>query len=319
MVVRVTWCIAHRGGAGLLPENTLAAFRDAVLRGCDGAELDVQLSRDGEVVVFHDYRLKPEICRDETGAWLKRPSPRIKDLSLEELCRFDIGRADPTSEYARRHPFLKPVDSERIPTLSEVIEVAKEAAKSFWLFVELKTSFAERSLSADPKELADATLRVLGAHHYLDRTILVGFDWPGLLHAKALEPQLECWFTTQPQSWFRDAPTPPEDDPPSEPALQMLRHWANSGTSPWAAGYDAVNYGGSIGQAIKAAGGDGWFPMYRDATPDAVNEARSLGLKVGAWTVDDPADMRTLLELGLDALCTDRPDLLLAQAEHWRK
>ena len=78
------WIIAHRGGAGLKPENTLAAFRDAVARGCDGAELDVQLSRDGEVVVFHDNRLKPEICRDASGRWLARPTPRIKDLTLTE-------------------------------------------------------------------------------------------------------------------------------------------------------------------------------------------------------------------------------------------
>ena len=306
----MTWCIAHRGGAGLLPENTLAAFGDAVARGCDGAELDVQLSRDGEVIVFHDYRLKPEICRDENGAWLKRLTPRIKDLSLEEMRRYDIGRADPASDYAHRHPFLKSVDGERIPTLAQVTEIASEATKQFWLFVELKTSFAERSLSADPKELAEATLRVLRAHNYLDQTILVGFDWPGLLHARKLEPQVECWFTTHPQSWFREAPPPPEDDPPSEPALQMLRHGANTGTSPWAGGYNAVNYGGSILQAIKAAGGHGWFPMYRDATPNAVEEARALGLKVGAWTVDDPADMRALTELGLDAICTDRPDLL---------
>ena len=57
-----TMNFAHRGGAGLYPENTLAAFRDAVARGCDGAELDIQLSKDGEVVVFHDFHLA-EICR----------------------------------------------------------------------------------------------------------------------------------------------------------------------------------------------------------------------------------------------------------------
>jgi glycerophosphoryl diester phosphodiesterase len=303
-----TWNIAHRGGAGLNPENTLAAFRDAVARGCDGAELDVQLSRDGEVVVFHDYRLKPEICRDAGGRWLVRPTPRIKDLTLAELRAFDIGRPDPASDYARAHPLLKPVDGERIPSLGEVIEVAKTGAKPFWLFVELKTSLSDRDLSADPKALAEATLGVLRAHSYLDRAILVGFDWPGLLYTKTLEPDIQCWFTTMAQSWFADAPPPPEDDPPSAPALQMLRHWAKTGTSPWAGGYDAVNYGGSILKAIKAAGGEGWFPTQHDATPEAVDEARSLGLRVGAWTVDEPAKMRRLA--GLDALCTDRPDLL---------
>lgn len=304
------WNIAHRGGAGLWPENTLTAFRDAVARGCDGAELDVQLSRDGEVIVFHDYRLKPELCRGTDGRFLERPTPRIKDLSLEGLKTCDVGRADPASAYARAHPAMTARDGERIPTLAEVIAVAKTAAKPFTLFVELKTSFADRDLSADPVALTDLTVAVLRDADYLDRTIFVGFDWPALLHAKRVAPRTPCWFTTLAQSWFRPGQPPPEDDPPSAPALQMLRYWAATGTSPWAAGYDACNYGGSILRAIKAAGGDGWFPTFTDIDARAVAEARELGLKVGAWTVDDVADMRRLLALGLDAICTDRPDLL---------
>ncbi len=89
----------------------------------------------------------------------------------------------------------------------------------------------------------------------------------------------------------------------------MLRYWATSGTSPWAGGHDAVKYGNSIQRAIKAAGGDGWFPPFGDIDPRSVAEARGLGLKLGAWTVDEPADMRRLIALGLDAICTDRPDL----------
>lgn len=304
------WNIAHRGGAGLRPENSLAAFRDAVARGCDGAELDVQLSRDGEVIVFHDYRLKPEICRDASGAWLKPPTPRIKDLPLVEMRVFDIGRADPSTEYAHAHPALRATDGERIPTLAQVIEIASKAAKPFRLFVELKTSFADRAQSADPIVLAEATLRVLRDGNYLDRTILVGFDWPGLLHAKSLEPGVPCWFTSLPQSWFRDAVPPAEDDPPSGPALQMLRHWAKTGTSPWAAGYDAANYGGSIVRAIHAGGGEGWFPYFRDLDPSSVAQARALGLKLGGWTPNDPADLQRMIDLGIDAICTDRPDVL---------
>jgi glycerophosphoryl diester phosphodiesterase len=92
--------------------------------------------------------------------------------------------------------------------------------------------------------------------------------------------------------------------------MRVLRHWAETGTSPWAAGFDAVNHGGSIPRAIKAAGGDGWFPNRVDATPERVAEAKALGLKVAAWTVDEPAEMKRLIGLGLDAICTDRPDLL---------
>ena len=302
--------IAHRGGAGLYPENTLAAFRDAVARGCDGAELDVQLSSDGAVVVFHDYRLKPEITRGTDGRFLERPTPRIKDLTLAGLKKCDVGRADPASAYARLHPGTRAVDGERIPTLAEVVDVAKTSSKPFLLFVELKTSFADRDISADPVALTDATVDVLRAGNYLDRTVFVGFDWPALLHARKIAPQTPCWFTTLAQSWFRPGMPPAEDDPPSEPALQMLRYWAATGTSPWAGGYDACNYGGSILRAIKAAGGAGWFPTYTDINPQSVAEARALGLKVGAWTVDEPADMKRMIDLGLDAICTDRPDIL---------
>lgn len=304
------WNIAHRGGAGLYPENTLAAFRDAVARGCDGAELDVQLSSDGEVVVFHDYRLKPEICRGTDGLYLESPTPRVKDLTLVGLKKCDVGRADAQSDYARAHPKIRAVDGERIPTLMEVVEVAKTARKPFRLFVELKTSFADRDISADPVALTDATVDVLRAGNHLDRTIFVGFDWPALLHARKIAPQTPCWFTTLAQSWFRPGRPPPQDDPPSEPALQMLRYWAATGTSPWAGGYDAVNYGGSVLRAIKAAGGDGWFPTHADINPQSVAEARALGLKIGTWTVNEPADMKRMLDFGLDAVCTDRPDLL---------
>ena len=301
--------IAHRGGAGLMPENTLAAFSDAVARGVDGAELDIQLSKDGEVVVYHDYRLKPEITRLD-GKWLTKPTPRIKDLIFGELQAFDIGRCDPASDYARKHPDVTAVDGERIPLLADVVRVAKAGEKDFWLQVELKTSFANREEGADPVALAEAAIAVLRREDYLHRTIFVGFDWPGLLHVKKISPQTPCWFTTLAQSWFEDGVPPREDDPPPEQALQMLRHVAREGISPWAGGFDAVSYGGSIRRAIKTAGGDGWFPWMRDITPERVAEARALGLQVGAWTVDDTADMKRMIDSGLDAICTDRPDIL---------
>ncbi|MGA7676683.1 MAG: glycerophosphodiester phosphodiesterase family protein [Rhizomicrobium sp.] len=264
------WNIAHRGGAQARPENTLAAFAHAEACGYDGAELDVQLSRDGEVVVFHDYRLKPEICRDENGRRLALPTPRLKDLSLAELRRFDIGRADPASAYAREHADVVWQDGERIPTLGEVVAVAKAASAPFHLFVELKTSFSDREISAQPEELAERTVAVLKACDYLERTVFVGFDWPGLLHVKKIAPAAQCWFSTM---TFAGLPVLDE---------------------------------------IKAKGGDGWFPAWTDATDEAVRGARGFGLKVGAWTVNDPAQMHMLITRGLDAICTDRPDLLAA-------
>jgi len=246
--------IAHRGGAQLMPENTLAAFADAMARGCDGAELDVQLTRDGQVVVHHDFWLKAGLARKD-GVWLTEAGPRIKDLTLEELRQYDVGTAQPGGAYARTHPLLKPMDA-AVPTLAEV---AALVPKDFLLFVELKCDVSDDS--ADPAALADAVYAITG-----NQAVYVGFDWRALTPLVARGAQ--CWFTTDRLSGD-------------------VR---------------------SVIDLIVQAGGQGWFPNFRDVTPDAVAYARLRGLKVGAWTVNDPADMQVLT--GLDAICTDRPDLL---------
>jgi glycerophosphoryl diester phosphodiesterase len=260
--MRKTLNIAHRGGAGLMPENTMAAFGDAMARGADGAELDVQLSADGVVVVHHDYRLNPGYCRAPDGNWLTDAGPRIKDLTLAELKTFDLGRPRPDSDYARAHPDLTAIDGARVPALAEVVAAAR--TKDFILFVELKSDTSPDS--ADPLALADATLAVCG--DYLGRIVFVGFDWRGLVRLRPRAPQAECWFTT-------DRLT---------------------------GDYRPVLDG------IQGAGAAGWFPHFADATGPAIADAHARGLKIGAWTVNEIADMQRLAGQGLDALCTDRPD-----------
>ena len=259
----MTWNIAHRGGAALRPENTLAAFRHAIALGCDGAELDVQLSADGTVVVHHDFRLNPALTRMD-GRWLEGEGPRIKDIPFAAMHDFDLGRPDPASEYARRHSLLAAADGERIPSLAQVAQLP--SPQPFMLLVELKSS--DDPASADPVALADATLDVM--KDQLARTIFVGFDWRGLARIKNRMPQARCWFSTN-----------------------KLQGDARA-----------------VLDVIKASGGDGWFPRHQDATNPMIREARARGLAVGAWTVNDPDEMSRLIGQGLDAICTDRPDIL---------
>jgi len=306
--------IAHRGGAALKPENTLAAFADAIARGADGAELDVQLSHDGEVVVFHDFRLSADICRDAAGNWLASPAARVADVSTAALRSLDVGRARPGSAYARAHPLLEACDGEVIPLLAEVIELARGASRRFELFIDLKLPVSSIDASA-AEDLARHAVAVVQKHDFVERAVFVGFDWRALLRTMALESAARCWFTTLPQSWFRDGDPPPEDEPPFAHDLSLLRDWVRNGASPWAAGFDAVKFDGSVVEAIKEAGGEGWFPYYRDATPGAIAKARRLGLAVGAWTVNDPNDMQSLVATGIDAICTDRTDLMAAASE----
>src|SRR5512134_631722 len=95
----------HRGAAGLMPENTLAGFAGACELGIDGIELDVLVSADGELVVHHDFKLKPEIARLANGTWISSASPPlVRDLTVAQLKTYDIGRLQPKTSYAGRYP-----------------------------------------------------------------------------------------------------------------------------------------------------------------------------------------------------------------------
>lgn len=94
------YILGHRGASHDAPENTLAAFTLALAQGADGIELDVQLSKDGALVVYHDTRLKPETGRQE----------RIADVLLAELKKLHVGQG------------------QKIPTLDEVFEALGPAA-----------------------------------------------------------------------------------------------------------------------------------------------------------------------------------------------
>ena len=114
-------------GRRAAPENTLAAFKRACEIGVDAVELDVLVSADGELVVHHDFKLRPEIARSADGAWIAAGSqPAVKDLTLAQLKTYDIGRLQPKTSYAARFPEQIPVDGERIPTFKETIDALQE-------------------------------------------------------------------------------------------------------------------------------------------------------------------------------------------------
>ena len=134
--------VGHRGAAGLLPENTPAAFRRACEIGVDAVELDVLFSADGVLMVHHDYKLNPAIARTADGLWIAAGSqPAIKDLTLAQLKTYDIGRLQTNTPYAAGFPEQTPVDGERIPTFKETIDLFKKVCSpATRLFVEIKTS-----------------------------------------------------------------------------------------------------------------------------------------------------------------------------------
>ncbi len=285
--------IGHRGGAGLFPENTLAAFAGAFALGVDAIEMDARLTADGEVVIYHDAKLKPEITRMADGLWLKEPGPPIRNLSLKQLKSYDVGRLKPGTGYAWRFPDQKPVDGERIPTLREVIALAKKMgnkAVQFW--IEIKTSPLKPELTPSPETVADAVLAIVRKGGVADRTVLQSFDWRSLVHVQRVAPEVATAYLSRQSRRLN--------------TIQL----GKPGTSPWTAGLDVDQFGGSIPRAIQAAGGTYWAPNYREIDQKQLDETHSLGLKVIVWTPNGLDAMKYLITMGVDGIITDRPDLL---------
>jgi glycerophosphoryl diester phosphodiesterase len=279
----------HRGARGLFPENTRQGFAAALALGVRSLELDVAVTADDVVVVTHDPELNPDIVRTPEGVWLPARGPSVRSLTAAELARLDVGRLRPGSQLAALYPEQAPRDGARMPLLAEVLALAAPAGVVVDL--ELKTQPDRPALTVSPEAMAEAVMTVLreaAATGMAPRVAVRSFDWRGLRHLRARHPAIPLVYLTSPET-VRDA------------AL-----WWN-GVTPAA-------FGGSVPDAVAAEAAASawrpvWAPQHAALQPEEIARAHALGLLVVPWTVNAPADMARLIGLGVDGLCTDRPDL----------
>jgi glycerophosphoryl diester phosphodiesterase len=247
------WLVAHRGGSGVAPENTLAAFDRAATLGADCIETDVRLSRDGVVMVFHD---------EETLALTGTPGT-IEARTAAEIEALDAAFAwseDGGVNFPLRGAGL------RVPTLAEALRRYP------------RMRFNVDAKSADPA-LADALARVVREARAEERVCVGSFFDGQAERLGALLPGV-CRFL---------------------PEGAATRHVlaAKSGAAPVGlpAGYDLADLPARMGDLTVVE-------------PPVVEHFHRLGIPVHVWTVDDEDEMRALLDLGVDGIVTDRPDVL---------
>lgn len=165
---------AHRGFSGRYPENTMLAFEKALEAGCEGIELDVHLTKDGEVVIIHDE----EINRTSNQQGL------VKDMTYKELEKVDF-----SYKYQGKVPFQK------IPTLREYFELVKD--KDIITNIELKTGVFE--YPGIEKKVND----LIKEFHLEEKVAISSFNHYSVMRMKELDPSLYCGFLTE--SWIIDA------------------------------------------------------------------------------------------------------------------
>ena len=278
---------AHRGGRGLRPENTLAAFENALRMGVTTLELDIAITADGVAVVSHEPALYPGTTRDADGRWLKEPGPLVRSLTVAEVQRYDVGRLNPDSAYGKPFASQQAVDGQRIPTLASLFALVKQlGANDVQFDIETKVFPNRPTDTVTPEVFVDTLLAAIRDAGMTKRVMIQSFDWRTLALVQRLEPGMRTVYLTIESGKSNNVQDP-----------------------AWTAGRMARDYA-SVPEMIKAAGGAIWAPNFNNIDAGSAQRAHDLGLQLVPWTVNEPADMRRLIDWGVDGIITDYPDRL---------
>ena len=284
----------HRGARGLAPENTLAAFRTALAVGVTTLETDLAMTRDGVLVLSHEPHLAAALTRGPDERWLMEDGVPIFSLSARDLTQYDVGRLNPAHKYSEQWPEQRARDGERIPTLQQLFDLARDAVspggQPVRFNIETKITPTSGDTTPGVESYARAVVDAVRAAKMAHRVTVQSFDWRTLREVKKRAPDISTVCLTIDSS-----------------GMNTVMPDA-SGGSPWHAGLKAVDYGGSLPRMAQAAGCTVWSPFWRNVTIENVAEAHALKLKVIPWTVNDSGELERLATLGVDGIITDYPD-----------
>src|ERR1044072_702205 len=154
--------IGHRGASAVAPENTIAAFREALAVGADGIEFDVRLTRDGVPVVIHDSTLR------RTG----RLPHRVADLTSSEISKIDVGSW-----------FSASFGNETVPGLADLFTLFQ--SNNSTLYLEMKCDSP-----AEYRPLAEACVKAIDEHSLRSRVVVECFQLPALEILKEIDPDI---------------------------------------------------------------------------------------------------------------------------------
>ena len=290
---------AHRGGRDVRPENTLYSYAYAIELGATSIECDMQLTKDGQIVMSHNPILNSDITRDENGNYIENNKYDIRLMTVDELKKFDVGVMDPNcGEYYDLHGKTQFTYDAKIPTLEELMQLIQSYGdKNIVLNIETKSYpdpvSAGYKNNVDPKKFVEVFNNIVKKYDMEDRVVLQSFDWQTLIEMKKLNPNISTSALWQEQpSWGRDS--------------ESLRRYEKK-KSPWLGGLDIKDYQGNPVKAAHAIGADIISPYYTEISKQDVDEAHSLGMKVVPWTVNNEKDMNMLLDMGVDGIISDKP------------
>lgn len=293
----------HRGGRDARPENTLPAFAYGMELGETTLEMDMQLTKDGHIVISHNPFMNPNLAKDINGAYVKPGVYDIRTMTLAEVKQFDLGTMNPAAgDYYKGHGLTQlSVAGTKMPTLDEVFELANSYGNHTIKFNLETKSYADPLDPAykntpSPELFVQKVYEVIKKYHMEDRVFIQSFDWRTLKAMHKLDPNITLVALSSEQpSWGADG---------------CYLKIGEKKASPWLAGLNINNYNGDYVKAAKDIGADVVSPYFKELSPQLVDEAHELGMKVVPWTVNSVRDMNMLIDMGVDGIISDKPWLL---------
>ncbi len=181
----------HRGARGIRLENTLPAFEAAIEAGVDLIELDLVVTRDGELVIFHDFFINPEICVNVDESEIPSPGPLIYSLSLSELKRFECKQNSSFPEQI-------PIKGTKIPTLQELFTMISNSshpnAQKVQLNLEIKRDPNQPELTPSPEVLAKKVLEIVKENKFSNRVYYSSFDSEVLFELRKIDSDISISY-----------------------------------------------------------------------------------------------------------------------------
>ena len=208
---------------------------------------------------------------------------------MDQLQTYDVGRLDPSSEYAKPFPGQQPSDGARIPTLAALFARVKErGADTVQFAIETKIHPDRPQETVDVQTFVERVLAVVRDAGMAQRVRIISFDWRTLQLVQRIEPAIATVYVTI-----------------ENPRQNSVTH------APMTAGFARRDHA-STAHMIKAAGGTHWSPNFNNIDAAKVKAAQQIGVKVFPWTVNETSDMDRLIAWGVDGIVTDYPDRLRA-------
>ncbi len=276
----------HRGARGLKPENSLIGFQKAIEVGVTTIELDLAVTADRTVVVYHDRVLIPGRVR-KNGDFIS-DLILIKDLTYEELLKFDIGSIENPQVWPRQLQ----LDNVTIPRLNDVLLLVKEhnekSEEKVFLNIEIKASPLAPEDTVPVEEFVELVVDTVR------------------------KTEMDAWVSIQ--SFYWTVLRLVQDVAPEIPTVALVSS-VNLSNSAWTDGLSALRFGFDMVRMAAEIGARVISPAEPFVSENLVERARAFGLQVIPWTVNAADRMIELIKLGVDGIITDYPDILVQVAE----